>query len=351
MTELRIGLVGVGQMGGFHLDTWEKVGSAQVVAVSDPDEETARRRIARRPIDWHRDWRAMLDRSDIDAVCVTCPSEMHADVTIAALESGKHVLVEKPIATRLEDGLRMAAAARRVGKKLSVGHVERFNPAVQRMQELIGEGRLGRIFRAHATRVGPLPARIRDAGVTIDLATHDLDIMQFVLGHDISQVYAEGTRFSHPTQEDMISCLLRFGDGGPFGLLDVNWLTPEKRRELTVIGEAGMLTASYITQDVWFTESAAARTGWDELARLRGDAEGTMVRFALRKAEPLKAELEAFADCIINDTPEPVTAQEGCRALVAALAVRDSARHNRPVRLLGMPAPAPARRPTLAVAA
>jgi predicted dehydrogenase len=337
MTELRIGLVGVGQMGGFHLDTWEKVASAQVIAVADLDEEMARRRIARRPIDWHRDWHAMLDRSDIDAVCVTCPSEMHAEVTIAALESGKHVLVEKPIATRLEDGLRMAATARRVGKKLSVGHVERFNPAVHRMQELIDEGRLGRIFRAHATRVGPLPARIRDTGVTIDLATHDLDIMQFVLGHDITQVYAEGTRFSHPTQEDMISCLLRFGDGGPFGLLDVNWLTPEKKRELTVIGEGGMLTASYITQDVWLTESSQAPTAWEELAQMRGDAEGAAIRFALRKVEPLRAELEAFADCVIHDTPEPVGAADGCRALTAAIAVRDSAAHNRPVTLLGMP--------------
>ena len=111
------------------------------------------------------------------------------------------------------------------------------------------------MFRVHATRVGPLPTRILDAGVTIDLATHDLDIMQFVLGRAITSIYAEGSRFMHPSQEDMISCLLRFGDDGPMGLLDVNWLTPEKRRELTVIGEGGMLSASYLTQDVWFTES------------------------------------------------------------------------------------------------
>ena len=169
-----------------------------------------------------------------------------------------------------------------------VGHVERFNPAVAKLRELIGEGRIGRVFRAHATRVGPLPLRIRDAGVTIDLATHDLDIMQFVLGRDITRVYAEGAASRIRRQEDMISCLLRFGDDGPFGLLDVNWLTPEKQRELTVIGEGGMLSASYITQDVWFTESADAPTGWEELARVRGDAEGAAVRFALARVEPLQ---------------------------------------------------------------
>jgi predicted dehydrogenase len=220
-----------------------------------------------------------------------------------------------------------------------VGHVERFNPAVGKVAELISEDRLGRVFRAHATRVGPLPARIADAGVAIDLATHDLDVMQFVLQRDITRVYAEGTRFAHPTQEDMLSCLLRFGNDGPFGLLDVNWLTPEKRRELNVIGEYGMVHASYLTQDVWLMEAEGAHTGWEDLARLRGDAESAAIRFALRKTEPLRAELEAYAECILKDTPEPVSAYDGCRALIAALAVRDSAANSRPVELLGMPLP------------
>jgi predicted dehydrogenase len=346
-TELRVGVIGVGTMGGFHLDVWEKIPDAEVVAVADPDEDATRRRIARRPIDWHADWRTLLERDDIDAVSICSPSEFHAAIGLAALEAGKHVLVEKPIATRLEDALRLAGAAATAGRKLMVGHIERFNPAVDKLAELIADGRIGKVFRAHATRVGPLPLRIRDAGVAIDLATHDLDIMQYVLGRDISSVYAEGTRFSHPTQEDMITCLLRFGDAGPFGLLDVNWLTPEKRRELTVIGEGGMITASYITQDVWLTEAAETPNGWEELARVRGDAEGSVVKFALRKVEPLRAELQAFADCIRNDTPEPISAYDGCRALIAALAVRDSATNSRPVTLLGMPA---APRPALVAA-
>jgi predicted dehydrogenase len=278
---------------------------------------------------------------------VCAPSNHHAHIALDAIAAGKHVFVEKPIATTLEDGLRMAAAAREAGVKLMVGHIERFNPAVSKLADLIAEGRIGEVFRVHATRVGPLPTRILDAGVTIDLATHDLDIMQFVLGRGITSIYADGSRFQHPSQEDMISCLLRFGDDGPMGLLDVNWLTPEKRRELTVIGEGGMLSASYLTQDVWFTESVTAPTGWDELARVRGDAEGAAVRFALRRVEPLRAELEAFVRCVIDDTVEPVSANDGCRALAAALAVRDSAAHSRPVRLLDMPGE---RRPLRAVA-
>jgi len=343
MDELSIGLIGAGRMGAYHVETWERIPSGRLVAIADPDEDTARTRIGRRPIEWVGDYRRLLERADIHAVCICTPSEQHARVALDAIAAGKHVFVEKPIATALEDGLRMAAAARLAGLKLMVGHVERFNPAVGKLAELIDEGRIGRVFRAHATRVGPLPARIQDTGVAVDLATHDLDLMQFVLGHDITSIYAEGRSCVHPTQEDMITCLLRFGDEGPLGLLDVNWLTPEKRREMTVIGEGGMLSASYLTQDVWFTESTGSPMGWSELARIRGDAEGAAIRFALPRVEPLQAELEAFAHCVLDDTPEPVGASEGCRALAAALAVRDSAVNNRAVTLLGTPTDQPLR--------
>jgi predicted dehydrogenase len=346
MSDLAIGIVGVGRMGTYHLETWEHIEGAQVVGIAEPNEALAKERIGRRPIAHFRSPRELVQRRDVDAICITAPSQYHSTIALEAIAAGKHVLVEKPIATTLEDGLRMAAAARAAGVKLMVGHVERFNPAVGKLAELIADGRIGKVFRVHATRVGPMPLRIQDAGVAIDLATHDLDIMQFVLGRDISRIYAEGAQCSHPTQEDMIACLLRFGDDGPFGLLDVNWLTPEKRREISVIGEGGMLTASYLTQDVWFTESPTTQTSWDELARIRGDAEGAALRFALRRVEPLKAELEAFAACVRDDTPEPISAYDGCRALIAALAVRDSAANSRPVTLLDMPSPAP-----LAVAA
>jgi UDP-N-acetylglucosamine 3-dehydrogenase len=343
MNELRIGLIGAGRMGAYHVETWERIASGRLVAVSEPDEAVARERIGRRPIEWFADHRDLLQRADIDAVCICAPSEHHARIGLDAISAGKHVFVEKPIATALEDGLRMAAAARLARVKLMVGHVERFNPAVGKLAELIEEGRIGRVFRAHATRVGPRPARIQDTGVAVDLATHDLDLMQFVLGRDITSIYAEGSRCVHPTQEDMIACFLRFGEDGPRGLLDVNWLTPEKRREMTVIGEGGMLKASYLNQDVWFTESSGAPTAWSEFARLRGDAEGATIRFALPRVEPLHAELEAFARCVLDDTVEPMTAQEGCSALAAALAVRDSAEHSRPVTLLDTPVVRPIR--------
>lgn len=320
--DLRIGLIGGGRMGGFHLETWEQIPGTTVVALAEPDERRARERIGRRPIAWAPSHAELLARDDIDAVAICTPSATHAAIALEAIASGRHVLVEKPIATTLEDGLRMAAAARRAGVKLMVGHVERFNPATGRLADLVRDGHVGDVFRVHATRVGPLPTRIRDAGVAVDLAIHDLDLMQFVLGEDITVVYADGARFCHPTCEDFITCLLRFGDHGAFGLLDVNWLTPEPRRELTVIGERGMVTASLLTQEVWITDPAGATR-----------------RLAPSRVDPLRRELEAFAACVRDDTPEPVSAYDGCRTLIAALAVQDSAAHGRQVRLLDMPSP------------
>ena len=131
-------------------------------------------------------------------------------MALEALAGGLHVLVEKPIATNLPDALRMRGAALEAGRKLMVGHVERFNPAIAKLRGLVAEGRLGQIYRAHTTRVGPLPSRIQDTGVAIDLATHDLDVMQHVLGASISEIYADGGRFMHSSQEDLLTCLVRF---------------------------------------------------------------------------------------------------------------------------------------------
>jgi predicted dehydrogenase len=340
--QLDIAVLGAGRMGLFHVETLERSPAWRLVAVADPDEDAARAAIGRRPVEHDRDWSLTLEREGLDAVVVAMPTETHVEVVEAALRAGLHVLVEKPIAATLPDALRLAGEARERGRKLTVGHVERFNPAVRKVHEVVQDGRLGRVFRIQAVRVGPLPARIRDAGVALDLATHDLDVMQWVLDREITNVYAEGTRFLHASEEDMLTALLRFGADGPFGVLDVNWLTPEKRREFTLLGENGMLHADYLTQDVWYREAADQSTGWDELVRLRGDAEGSVLRFALRKVEPLRAEHDAFAQCILEDGPEPVSALEGARALAAALAVRESAQSKRPVNLLPMPAPAPA---------
>jgi UDP-N-acetylglucosamine 3-dehydrogenase len=330
--QLRVGVIGCGRMGAFHVRNYAQLDCAELVAVADPDPEARARALAGAQALEFSDWRDLIEDADeLDAVSVACPSEHHAEVALEALAAGLHVLVEKPIATTLPDALRMRGAAIEADRKLMVGHVERFNPAVEKLRELVADGRLGCVYRAHTTRVGPLPARIQDTGVAIDLATHDLDVMQYVLDGSIHEIYADGGRFQHSSQEDLLTCLARFGGengGQTLGLLDVNWLTPEKKREIALIGENGLLRASYITQDVWFVESTTAPLQWDGLSVLRGDGEGAAV-------------LEAFCRCVLDDAPEPVSAHDGVKALAAALAVRESAAVRRPVELLDIPAPRP----------
>jgi UDP-N-acetylglucosamine 3-dehydrogenase len=332
-------------MGAFHVRNYVQIECAHLAAIAEPDASARRRAIGDARIAEYSSWREMIEfgADDLDAVSIACPSEFHAEVALEALAAGLHVLVEKPIATTLPDALRMRGAAFEADRKLMVGHVERFNPAVAKLRELVADGRLGTVYRAHATRVGPLPTRIQDTGVAIDLATHDLDVMQHVLDLSIGEIYADGGRFLHSSQEDLLTCLVRFKAerGETLGLLDVNWLTPEKTREIVLIGENGLLRASYITQDVWFVESPSAPLQWDGLSMLRGDGEGAAVRFSLAKAEPLQAELEAFCRCVLDDTPEPVSAHDGVKALAAALAMRESAAVRRPVELLDIPVPRP----------
>jgi UDP-N-acetylglucosamine 3-dehydrogenase len=344
--QLRVGVVGCGRMGGFHVRNYAQIDCAQLVAVAEPDEQSRRQAAAGTGAVEFSDWRELIEfgSDELDAISIACPSEYHAEVALEALAADLHVLVEKPIATTLPDALRMRGAAMEADRKLMVGHVERFNPAVAKLRELVADGRLGNIYRAHTTRVGPLPTRIQHTGVAIDLATHDLDVMQHVLDRQIGEIYADGGRFLHGSQEDLLTCMVRFGPqdtGDTLGLLDVNWLTPEKKREIALIGENGLLRASYITQDVWFVESPSAPLHWDGLSMLRGDGEGAAVRFSLAKAEPLRAELEAFCRCVLDDTPEPVSAHDGVKALAAALAMRESAAVRRPVELLDIPAPQP----------
>ncbi len=334
MSELRVGIIGLGRMGGNHFNVWSRLDGVRVIAIAEPDQQRFDEVVgpAANDVARHDTWDELLARGDVDAVSIVLPSSLHAEAAIAAAKAGVHALVEKPLATTVPEAMAMAKAADEAGKLLTVGHVERFNPAARKLRQLLADGALGRVFRVHATRVGPLPTRIMDAGVALDLATHDLDLMEWLTGHEITEITAASSQFAHSHHEDMIHGMVRFGDDGPHGLLDVNWLTPEKRRELVVIGEEGLLRASWVTQDLWLVRSGGIAVGWDQLAQLRGDAEGEMIRFAIQKEEPLRAELVAFRDAILEGGAAPVPALAGARALANALALRESAAQRRPMR-------------------
>jgi predicted dehydrogenase len=208
----------------------------------------------------------------------------------------------------------MIAAAGDAGVLLSVGHIERFNPAIVELRARLQAGALGRVFEVSATRLGPFPARVRDVGVVIDLAPHDLDVMRFLLGSDPVRLYAETEQRIHTDHEDLFVGVLKF-ENGAVGVLDINWLTPTKKRTLTVTGERGMFLVDYLTQDLTFHPNT-----------LDGSvAEGEGVRIEVRRREPLLVELEAFAAAVRDGGPAPVDPRDAMVALLLARALVEAA--------------------------
>ncbi len=261
------------------------------------------------------------------------PTALHEEAALAALEAGAHILVEKPIAATVEEGqtiIQKAAEAKRV---LMVGHIVRFNPAIQALKQKLQDGDLGKIFQVFCRRAGPFPARIRDVGVVVDLAPHDVDIMRFLTGKDPERVFAETEKRIHTDHEDLLFGLLRFADHIT-GALEINWLTPTKLREVLVLGERGMFRVDDLTQDLYFYENAQANNGvWPALATLKGVSEGSMIRFALQRYEPLKAELQAFLKAVRGEAPVAVSGEDGLAALRLALALVESGRKHQVIEV------------------
>jgi UDP-N-acetylglucosamine 3-dehydrogenase len=313
---LRAGVVGLGMMGRNHARVWDGgVAGVELVAVADPDAGTLAAATHGREARGYPDAAAMFATEQIDLVSVVAPTSAHLEATVTALEAGAHVLVEKPIAATRDDAERMIAAARSADRILSVGHIERFNPAVRELRRRLAAGELGRVYEIHATRLGPFPARIRDVGVVVDLAPHDIDVMRYLLESDPVRLYAETERRIHTEHEDLFVGVMKFANGA-VGVLDINWLTPTKKRTLSVTGERGMYVADYIAQNLVFYANPADASV----------AEGEVIRRHVRRREPLVVELEEFAAAVRDGRPAPVDPREAMVALLLARTMVDAAR-------------------------
>jgi predicted dehydrogenase len=329
---LRVGLAGLGSMGRNHLRHLAARDACTLAAVADPAEDLAADAVAKTGAVGFADPLAMIADGGLDAVVVASPTTTHAAIAAAAIERGLPLLVEKPLAATVEEGIALVAAARAKGVPLQVGHVERFNPAVLELGRRIEKGWVGTIYSITSRRAGPFPARIRDVGVTIDLATHDADILSWVAGERPGRVYAETAQRLHATNEDLLFGLLHFPSGAT-GMLDVNWLTPAKRRQLSVVGEAGMFELDYLTQRLAFTSAdVGSPTIIDGYATT---FEGNVVDVEVASREPLAAELDAFL-AIARDGGRPVVdGIDGLWALAIATSLLEAASTARPVDLAG----------------
>lgn len=327
----RVAVIGTGVMGRNHARVLHGLPDVELVGVADSDLDAACTVAGAHATRGYGSLEELLKKEKPEAVTVAVPTENHYDAVLEALAAGCHVLVEKPIAATLAQADELVAAAKSARRVLAVGHIERYNPAVLELKRRLDAGQLGPVYQFDAQRLGPFPQRIRDVGVVIDLATHDLDLMRFLTGSEIVRVYAETRRKVHTTREDMVSGLLRLADGS-VGLLQINWLTPTKIRQMTVTGERGMFRADYLTQDLYFHENAeAAVHNWEQITMLRGVSEGSMVKYVINKREPLQSELEAFVKAVAGEPAGIVSGEDGTEALRLALAMVESGDEGRVV--------------------
>ena len=329
---LRAAVIGAGAMGRNHARVYHDLPDVDLVGVADADPATAARAGTTFHVPHFQDTAALLDAVHPDLVSIAVPTMHHLPVALTVIAHGVPLLVEKPLAYTVAEGEQIIAAAAAAGVLLAAGHIERYNPALTELKARLQAGALGRVFQMHAQRLGPFPARVRDVGVVVDLATHDVDIMRYLTGAEVTRVYAETARRIHTEHEDLLSGLLRFDDG-TIGVLDINWLTPTKIRQLTLTGEKGMFQVNYLTQDLYFYENDYIRTEWDTISTIAGVSEGNMMRLRIDKAEPLRREIENFVAAVGGHPASIVAGADALRAVAITQQIVTAGRTHRVVAM------------------
>ncbi|QPZ39393.1 Gfo/Idh/MocA family protein [Paramicrobacterium chengjingii] len=318
---LRAGLLGIGMMGRHHARVLREVEGIDLVAVADPagDPHGVAGELTVLP-----DVDALI-AAGIDMAVVAVPTRFHEGAALTLAAAGVHTFVEKPIAETVAAGRRMTEAFAQAGLVGAVGHIERFNPALQELRRRLSAGELGSVYQVATRRQGPFPARIADVGVGKDLATHDIDLTAWVTQSNYTRVFAQTAFKSGREHEDMIAVTGRLDSGAVVSHL-VNWLSPMKERVTVVTGEKGAFVADTATGDLTFYANGTIPLEWESVSAFRGVSEGDVTRYAFAKREPLRVEHEAFRDAVLGRPSDVVTMQQGLRALEVVEATLESAR-------------------------
>jgi UDP-N-acetylglucosamine 3-dehydrogenase len=296
MRMIRVGVVGVGAMGQHHARLYRQLG-CELFGVADADSGRAKAIAEQYGTKHFDDYRDLI--SKVDAVSIAVPTVLHHEVAMDFLREGIHCLVEKPIAPKTDQAKEMVMAAEDSGVVLAVGHIERFNPAVVALKRTVSEGRLGKILQVSTRRVGPFVPRIRDVGIVIDSATHDIGVVRYLLGMEPISVFSRVGRLQH-TKEDHAIIVLSFMNST--ACIEVNWFTPHKVRTLVATGSEGIAYLDYIEQTLTVCSS------------------GEVVMADIQKVEPLKAEIQDFLDSVARGRKPAVDGVEGTAILRIALA-------------------------------
>jgi UDP-N-acetylglucosamine 3-dehydrogenase len=314
MKKLGVAVIGTGQWGKNHARVYKELPSTELIAICDVNAERAKAMAAQYGVKAYSDSSQMLKNKQIEAVNVCTWSTILAKEAKKALDAGKHVLVEKPMATTPRQAKKLVQTAQENGLHLTVGFLMRFIPGLQLIRQSVEKKKLGELVCVTAKRVSQWPERIGDVGVVKDTAIHDIDVMRFISNQDPVSVYAKMGSMRIKKFEDYAHIMLTYKNGES-AFIESNWLTPYKTRMLTATGSEAIMRLDYITQDLWIEQKS----------------ENVQPRLPFQ--EPLKAELQHFVDCIVNKTEPIITGEDGVKALEIATAAMQSSAKNKAIQI------------------
>ncbi len=326
--KLNIAVIGVGNMGRHHARVYAEIDAVNLVAVADSDKKNGQEIARKYNCRYYHDYKEMLKNERIDAISSAVPTSLHKSVAIACINKNIPTLIEKPIADSVEAANEIIALSKKMSVPICVGHIERFNPAIQKLKQLIDQGKFGRIISISSKRVGLFPPQIKDTNVIIDLAVHDIDICNFLLGMQCVTVNARAGKALNSKRFDYADIIL--GYNGIDVTIQVNWITPVKVRELSLTGTKGYAELNYLTQALKIYKSNYEKTfdSYGDYIVKFGTAHAE--KLDLVGKEPLRMEIENFIDHVKNGNSNVVSALEGLHSLAIALkAIKVAEKNNR----------------------
>ena len=310
---MRTAVVGVGYLGRFHAQKYSSLPNSRLVGVADPSAAAREAVAAELGVPAHADYRALL--GTVDAVSIVTPTPLHYELAREFLETGAHVLVEKPMTATVAEGESLIEAARRANRILQVGHLERFNAAVQAVQPILTVPRF-----IESARLAPFKHRGTDVDVVLDLMIHDIDLILSIVRSPVTSVDAIGSSvFSN--EIDIANARLRFANGCVANAT-ASRVSLKTERRLRLFQDDAYVSVD-LHQKVLTVIRKVAGMGADGMPRV--DIEET----SYDQGDALKAEIEAFLDAAASGRPPPVSGEDGLKALRTAVTIAEQVASSR----------------------
>ncbi len=317
LTPLRIAVIGLGNMGKHHVRHFSTLHNTTLVAVCDSDGERAQQFATDYHCTAYTSLDHLLETETLDAVSLTVPTFLHFDLAKKLILHGLSVLIEKPISETVEQAQILIDLALEKDVTLMVGHIERFNPAVVALKAFIDAGNLGKIVSVISRRANVFPSQMKDANVAIDLAVHDIDIVNYILDEQPLSVVSHAGNALIQSRIDHLELFFHYPSASAF--IQVNWITPTPIRRLHINGTKGYIDLDYKEKTAVFYPSHYEKT-------VNGDGVDS-IRFSdtspqaleIQVQDALREELSHFLHCVYTKTSPITTGNAGLQALHWAL--------------------------------